>query len=392
MDQTPLMEELKKLHKKHYGRDSQVVSFAPGRAEVLGNHTDYNLGTVLSTAIDKGHCFAISPNAGKGIRLMAGDLEKIVSFDLKSIGPVEGAGWASYVRGVFYYLAEKGLEIRDWDCSFLGTIPIGSGLSSSAALEVSSAYAAQEFTGRWIDPVDTARLCQASEKRFAGCNCGLLDQFSSIFGEEHSLIHSDFRDLKVSPVKIPEDIQFLIITPQVTHSLVDSPYNARRESCEQAARELNALLPQKVESLRDVSTADFEKYREKIEREASLRAAHIVGEIDRVSRGIKALESGDVPLFGDLMYRSHESSRILFENSSPELDEVVEAAWEAGALGARLSGGGWGGSLIALIREGQSEELSGKIKEICHKKGLELKFQLVLPSGGAEILQKKENL
>lgn len=392
MNKRDLMDQLKKLHKKHYGQAPVVVSFAPGRAEVLGNHTDYNLGTVLSTAIDRGHCFAISPNQGKGIRLLAGDLEQIAEFDLETIGPVEGAGWASYVRGVFYYLREKGLEIKDWDCSFLGSIPIGSGLSSSAALEVSSAYAAQEFADQWIDPIETARLCQASEQKFAGCNCGLLDQFSSIYGEEHCLIHSDFRNLKVSPVKIPEDIQFLIITPQITHSLVDSPYNARRESCEQAARELDSLLPHKVETLRDVSPAEFEKHRESLEKEASLRAAHIVGEIDRVARGVKALETGDVPLFGDLMYRSHESSRVLFENSSPELDEVVEAAWEAGALGARLSGGGWGGSLIALIREGQGSELSEKIGEICSKKGLKLKFQLVLPSEGAEILQKKENL
>jgi len=389
MNKRELQKEAARLHEKHYGTKPEVISFAPGRAEVLGNHTDYNEGTVLSVAIDKGHCFCISINKGEGLRLMAGDLEKIVSFDLDNIGPVQEASWASYVKGVFYYLKEKGLPIADWDCTFLGSIPIGSGLSSSAALEVSAAFAAQEMTGQWVDKIETAKLCRESESRFAGCNCGLLDQFSSIFGQEHCLIHSDFRSLTVKPVSIPEDIQFLIITPEVTHSLADSPYNARRESCELAVKEMNSLLDRPVRSLRDVSPELLADHRDKIDREAAKRASHVVGEIDRVAKGAEALSRGNVDLFGELMYLSHQSSRLDFENSSPELDTVIEAARATGVPGARLSGGGWGGSLIAIIQEGQADSFSKAIAEICSSKGLSLKFNLVLPSKGAEILQKK---
>jgi galactokinase len=379
-------ETIKELHRKHFGSPPSVISWAPGRAEVLGNHTDYNQGTVLSIAIDKGHCFAISPNGGRGFRLLAVDIEKTVSFDISEISPVAGAAWAGYVKGVFYYLKEKGLPIADWDCSFLGNIPVGSGLSSSAALEVSAAWAAMAMTGIWIDPVEVAKLCREAEFRFAGCNCGLLDQFSSIFGKDHCLIHSDFRTLDITPVSLPGDILFLMVTPAVTHSLAESPYNRRRESCEQAVRELGGLMTPPPESLRDVTPEAFEALKGKIDPEAARRAAHIVGEIDRVETGAAALARGDITLFGDLMYRSHESSRINFENSCPELDLIVEAAREAGALGARLSGGGWGGSLIVLTREDSATELKNRISRLCSNRGLSTHISRIRPSGGAEIL------
>lgn len=389
MNRIPLAEKLSAFHHKHFGNFPRVISFAPGRAEVLGNHTDYNQGTVLSTAIDRGHAFAISPNEGKGIRLLAGDLEEVVSFQLDKIEPVHGAGWASYVKGVFYYLKEKGLDIRDWDCSFLGNIPIGSGLSSSAALEVSSAFAAQEYCGRWLDPIETAKLCRESESRFAGCNCGLLDQFSSIFGKAHGLIHSDFRDLKVRTVALPVDVVFLILTPLEEHKLSESPYNARRISCEKAVRELNSVLPYPIESLRDLRPGDFERYKQQISPEAAIRAAHIVGEIERVALAEKALVENNLPAFGALMYQSHESSRMYFENSTPLLDRVVEIARETGALGARLSGGGWGGSLIALTLQKDVDALEEGIQQKARDAGITLQIMSIEPSPGAEIVKSE---
>jgi len=386
MSSRELAERLTSLHRKHYGRDPQVISYAPGRVEVLGNHTDYNLGTVLSAAIDKGHCFAISSNEGKGLRLLAGDLEEIASFNLEQISPMEKAPWARYIKGVFYYLKERGLEIKDFDCSFLGSIPVGSGLSSSAALEVSAAFAAQEKCGIWLDPKEIAALCRDAESIFAGCNCGLLDQFSSIFGKKHSLIHSDFKDLSVRSVAIPEDIRFLIVTPEITHSLADSPYNARRESCESAVEVLGTFLSYPVKSLRDVSPKDFEKFKKELPEELAKRAAHIIGEIYRVSVGVDALQRGDIDEFGQLMYLSHESSRDLFENSTPELDLVVEAARESGALGARLSGGGWGGSLIVLARAEEETNLLKTITKNCEKHNLAVKTRVAVPSDGARVL------
>lgn len=384
-----LSRNLTALHWNRWGTEPEVVSFAPGRVEVLGNHTDYNLGTVLSTAVDMGHCFAVSVNNGAGLRLLAGDLGETVSFSLDSVGPVAGAPWASYVKGVFYNLVERGIPVDNLDCSFLGNIPVGSGLSSSAALEVSAAFAAMELYDTWLDLKETAALCRDAESRFAGCNCGLLDQISSIFGKSHSLIHTDFRSLEVTDVPLAEDIRFLIVTPDVTHQLSDSPYNERRASCERAVRELSSVLPEPVASLRDVSPAEFALHRRNLNPEAAQRAAHVIGEIDRVARGVRALQEGDVKTFGELMYQSHESSRTLFENSAQELDLVVSAALEAGAPGARLSGGGWGGSLIVLARKAELVSLEQEITEHCTRNGLTVRIRPVIPSEGARILHGK---
>lgn len=388
---TLLAEKLTTLHAKHYGTAPSVIAYAPGRAEVLGNHTDYNQGTVLSTAIDKGHCFSISPNKNQGLRLLAGDLEQIVSFDLKEISPVIEAEWASYVKGVFFFLKEKGLPIENWDCSFLGNIPVGSGLSSSAALEVASAYAAQEFTGKWLEKIEIAKLCRESEAQFAGCNCGLMDQFSSIYGEEHCLIHSDFQTLNVSAVTIPKEILFLMITPKVSHRLASSPYNKRRNSCEQAVKELSDLLPQPINFLREIELSKFNELKDKIDPESAKRAAHIVNEIKRVEEGVKMLAAGNIKLFGELMYSSHESSRLDFENSCTELDQIVDAAKEAGALGARLSGGGWGGSLIVPVEEENASAIGERILKILDQENLEIKINTIRPAAGATILQKRSH-
>lgn len=386
MNVQELVRALNALHWNRYGAEPDVIAFAPGRAEVLGNHTDYNMGTVLSTAVDMGHCFSISRNSGEGFRLLAGDLGETVSFSLDTVGPVDGAPWASYVKGVFYNLVERGLLIENLDCSFLGNIPVGSGLSSSAALEVSAAFAAMEMSGTRLDPRETAKLCRDAESRFAGCNCGLLDQFSSIFGKSHSLIHTDFRTLEVMDVPVEDDICFLIVTPDVVHRLSDSPYNERRESCERAVRELSSILPYPVESLRDVSPGDFDFYRQQLTPAAARRAAHVIGEIERVAQGVHALKSGDIDAFGELMYRSHESSRTLFENSAEELDLVVSVCRDAGASGARLSGGGWGGSLIVLVRKADLERLDHEITTRCAEKGLTVLIRPVVPSDGARIM------
>ncbi|MEI8079282.1 MAG: galactokinase, partial [bacterium] len=200
------------------------------------------------------------------------------------------------------------------------------GLSSSAALEVSAAYAVLKILNVTLDKKEIARLCQTAEHQFAGSKCGLLDQFSSIFGLGHGLIHSDFRTLEVTSVVLPEDVEFLVINPHVKHSLAASPYNERRERCEQAAAQLAKLLPHPVTALRDVSPAEFAANRSRIEAGAARRAAHVVGEIDRVERGMESIRQGDLKAFGQLLFESHQSSVENFENSCPELDLVVAAA------------------------------------------------------------------
>jgi len=383
-----VVDEARAIHLETYGTAPSAIAYAPGRIEVLGNHTDYNEGTVLSAAINMGHCFCISPSTESGIRLTAGDIKETTTFDPSTDERLDkSVQWANYVKGVMFYLRGQGVEIDSADCTFLGSIPMGAGLSSSAALEVATAFAVLDYTGKELDNKEVGMLAQAAENNFAGCNCGLLDQFSSIYGVHHGLIHSDFRSLETYPVKLPDDVVFLMINPHIKHALADSPYNERRTSCEKAAAELDTLLDHPVKALRDVSVEEFEANKDKVDSEAAQRATHVVYEITRVEEGVKLLAAGKLEAFGQFMFDSHETSRIAFENSCEELDIVVEAAREAGALGARLSGGGWGGSVVALVHAADAEAICGKIVEICSAKGLEPTAEIIIPSSGATVIK-----
>ncbi len=383
-----VVEKAIAIHTETYGTEPTTVSYAPGRIEVLGNHADYNEGTVLSAAIHMGHCFCISAANKPGARLTAGDLGATIEFDPSNGTPLDQPiQWANYVKGIMYYLREKGVVVDRVDCTFLGSIPMGAGLSSSAALEIATAYAILDHAGATLDQTEIAKVGQQAEHHFAGCSCGLLDQFSSIFGIHHGLIHSDFRTLETFPVKLPDDVVFLMINPHVKHALAESPYNARRASCEKAAAELNKRVNYEVKALRDISWLDFEANKDKINPEAAQRAAHVVGEITRVEEGTQLLADGKLETFGQLLYDSHDSSRTSFENSCEELDLIVEAAREAGALGARLSGGGWGGSAIVLVHAGNTDAMAAKIIEICKTKGLHPTAETMIPSAGAMIVK-----
>jgi galactokinase len=387
MKKDAIIEKTTSAHAANFGKKPESIAWSPGRIEVLGNHTDYNDGTVLSAAIDLGHCFCISRSTRPGIHLLAVDANQIAVSDTTNTEKVPGFGWANYVKGVFHFIQEYLDEkIDGLDCTFMGSIPMGSGLSSSAALEVAAAYAVLKILDATINKKEIARLCRRAEHRFAGTNCGLLDQFSSIFGRNHGLIHSDFRTLDVSSVTLPDDIEFLVVNPHVKHSLVDSPYNERRERCEQAAAQLAELLPHPVTALRNVSPEEFEANRDRIAAGAAKRAAHIIGEIDRVERGAELINAGNVEAFGQLLFDSHQSSIENFENSCPELDIVVAAAKEAGAPGARLSGGGFGGSAIVMVRKNDVKAIIEKMDAICREKGLAPEFLTVIPSVGAHIV------
>ena len=376
------------IHAETYGTEPSSVSYAPGRIEVLGNHTDYNEGTTLSCAINMGHCFCISKSGKPGVRITAGDIRETAEFNPSTDERLEKKfQWANYVKGVFFYLREHDVEVDGVDCTFLGSIPMGAGLSSSAALEVATAFAVLQYAGKELSKNEIGILAQKSENNFAGCNCGLLDQFSSIYGVHHGLIHSDFRTLETYPVKLPDDVVFLMINPHVKHTLADSPYNARRISCEKAAAELDALVDYKVEALRDIKFEDFEALKGKVDPEAAQRATHVVGEIHRVEDGVKLLAAGKLEAFGQYLFDSHETSRVAFENSIHELDMVVDAARDAGALGARLSGGGWGGSVCALVHAADADAICEKIIETCKAKGLHPTAEKIIPSAGATVIK-----
>ena len=389
-DETAKVQDaLKQKYLHHFNRQPVFSAYAPGRVEVLGNHTDYNEGFVLSAAINMGTFFVCSPNDTTTCRLVAGDIMEETVFDIAKPEKVAEMTWSNYVRGVIDGLGIDATLPHGFDGMFLGNIPLGAGLSSSAALEMSSALCLSALYG--LDTSDKLKLAktgQRAEHLFAGVKCGLLDQMTSLFGAESRLVHTDFRSLQAVTVPISSDVCLLMCNTHAKHSLTESAYNERRAHCEAAAKAFAGLLPHPVTHLRDVSSAEFEKLRNQIDPAAARRAAHVVGENTRVEIGVELLKQNRVAEFGRLMFDSHESSRHNFENSCAELDFLVETAGGIdGVLGARLSGGGFGGSTVVLTQKDAAKTIGDVIRKAYQKKyDTVCDIQVLLPSAGARIL------
>lgn len=322
--------------------NSMIEVYAPGRAELLGNHTDYNEGYVLAIAVERGVTVRGQIRSDNRITLEAQDLGE------RWEGPVAGLapgpqGWVNYVTGVVAQFQKRGWPVKGFELSISSNLPMGAGLSSSAALEVATALFLQEALGFSLEKMDLARMAQAAEHEFVGVKCGLLDQIASLYGQKDTVTFIDCRSYEVQNIPVPASINFVIANSGAKHALVTGEYNERRESCEAAARALGAPF------LRDVSTALLREKASLLTPLQEKRARHVVGENERVLTGVEALNHGAAVVFGDLMYASHESSRLNFENSCPELDALVERAKQAAVWGARLSGGGFGGATINLV-------------------------------------------
>lgn len=325
--------------------EASTSSRGPGRVELLGNHTDYNGGYVLSAAIDRGVTMTGRRREDRVIVLRSGAMGASVEVSLDAVTPHREQPWANYPLGVVKVLQEAGYEVGGLEADVESDLPLGAGLSSSAALEVATAVLLCKLGGLEIGKLDLAKLCRRAENQFVGVNCGLLDQVSSVFGERSRAIFLDCREESVRTVPIPPDVELLITHSGVKHSLVGGEYNERREQCFEAARLLE------VPELRDATRLMVEDARGRLPDVVARRALHITGENERVQEGIGRLEAGDVDAFGRLMFESHESSRVNFENSTPELDALVAIAKEVpGILGSRLTGGGFGGATISLVR------------------------------------------
>ena len=351
-----LKNELLAKFRAYFGCEPSVVAYAPGRVEVLGNHTDYNEGFVLSAAINHGTFFAVAPVEGPRCRLVAGDLMHEVAFEVSSPKPVSEDTWANYCLGVHAGLLEKAPLRQGYLGMFLGDIPQGSGLSSSAALETTTALALAARYGLTLGKLEAAKIGQKAEHTFAGVMCGLLDQISSLYGKEDMLVKTDFRSLEVENVPLSPDVVLLVCNSNAKHALVDGAYNERRADCEAAATYFNGVLGHPVKALRDVSLAEWRKFKDGLPQRVANRAAHPIGEDERVVAGAHLLAAGDLAGFGKLMFESHESSRTLFENSCEELDILVELARGTdGVFGARLSGGGFGGSIVVLVSRDKAD-------------------------------------
>jgi galactokinase len=327
-----------------YGRPPAVLARAPGRLEILGNHTDYNQGFTLSCAVDRATFFAAAPATGSRCRLLDTRDGLRLTFDVTQIGtPVPGL-WANYVLGVVVELQRRGHQVRAFDAALRSELPLASGMSSSAALEISAALALGRLNGIELPPAEWARVGQASENLYVGAKTGLLDQLSSLLGRQNSLVHIDFRSLAATVSPVPAGVSIVVANSGVKHNLTQD-YNERRRRCEEAAAALGAPF------LRDVTLAQLRAAKAKLDVMAYRRALHVVGENDRVGRALAALAAGDLPAFGALWVESHTSSRENFENSCPELDALVASGSALpGFYGARLSGGGFGGISIHLVR------------------------------------------
>ncbi|MDE1170056.1 MAG: galactokinase [Verrucomicrobium sp.] len=335
-----------------------LQAYAPGRAELLGNHTDYNEGLVLAIAVDRGVQVRGTVREDDAVLLRAEDLDRAFQTRLAALAPTAEEPWANYSLGVLAGFAEKGIPLRGVELSIGSTLPMGAGLSSSAALETATALFLQKAFDpeRRLGRLDLARIGQQAEHAFVGVRCGLLDQISSGFGKAGHATFIDCRTLEVENIPLPEGFRFVVANSGVKHALVSSEYNTRRESCEAAAKALG------VRALRDVSSARLAAGG--LDPLTLRRARHVVTENERVAAAVGLLRRGDAEGFGALMFASHLSSRDDFENSCPELDLLVEAARAVpGCLGARLSGGGFGGATINLIQAGREEALIAALEK-----------------------------
>ena len=323
-----------------------VFYASAGRINLIGEHTDYNGGFVFPGAIDKYIMTAININGTDKVRLYSVDMNQYTEFGLREEDkPAEQ--WACYVFGVCREVIKRGFEVKGFDAVFAGDVPLGAGLSSSAALESCFAYALNDlFNDNKISIFELALIGQSTEHNYCGVNCGIMDQFASVFGKKDCLMRLDCRSLefKYFPFK-PVGYKLVLVNSQVKHELVDSPYNKRRESCERVAKTLG------VETLRDADMSMLEAAKAQISDEDYKRAVYVIGEKQRVLDVCEALEKGDYETVGQRMYETHHGLSKDYEVSCEELDFLNDVAKECGVTGSRIMGGGFGGCTINLMKE-----------------------------------------
>jgi galactokinase len=328
---------------------------------VLGNHTDYNEGVVLSAAIDREVWIAAAPSTTPECSLVSTHFPAPVR--ITDIVPQKGEhSWVNYPIGVYQVLKERGFPVAPFSMAIHSTVPLGAGVSSSAALEVATALALDGMYKLNIDPVEIARLCQKAENGFVGANCGLLDQFSSMFGKAGHLLFTDFRSLDHETISMAgSDVTLAIVLSGVTHALVAGEYNSRRHECSEAAKFFSAQDP-RIKALRDVTMERLLTAKTELDPLFLKRALHVVGEDERVFSGMDLLKKGDITAFGKLLYESHESSSTNFENSCKELDILVSIARSIdGVFGARLTGGGFGGAMLAMMKNDAKDRFASTV-------------------------------
>jgi len=348
--------------KKVFGAAPEVVVRAPGRVNLIGEHTDYNDGFVLPAAIDRYIAFAGRQRSDRKVRAHSIDFQDSVEFSLDDIQKDAAHPWSNYLRGVSKFLQSDGHQLAGADVVFGGDVPREAGLSSSAAVEVAATVFWQRLMGLELDPVYVIKLSRKAENEFVGVPCGIMDQFISALGRQDHALFLDCRDLTYRHVPLRGDVKVVVCNSGVKRALAQSEYEVRLKQCRQAVAQI-ATTGLAVKSLRDVEPADLESARSALDELLLRRARHVVTENQRVLEAVEVLEAGDLERFGELMNASHESLREDYEVSSKELDVLVELAWkQPGTLGARMTGAGFGGCTVNLVRAGAAAAFAEAVR------------------------------
>lgn len=382
------VKEMKQAFKEAYGHDADAVYFSPGRVNLIGEHTDYNGGFVFPCALSFGTYLLIRKNGEKYINFRSLNVPEVVQVSLDNLTErLENNSWANYPLGVFAQFVKRGVKFDEgYDIMIWGNVPNGAGLSSSAALEVATAFALNDQLGTGYNRTELALIGQKAEHEFALVMCGIMDQFASANGKENHAIflNCDTLDFELVPVKL-EGVKVVISNTHSPHKLDSGAYNSRVAQCQLAVKQINEVRP--IKYLAELTEEEFKKIEHAITDEvAHKRARHVVGEVQRTTDAVKALKAGDLEKFGKLMNASHVSLRDDYEVTGPELDAMAEAAWKIdGVIGSRMTGGGFGGCTVSLVKDEAIDEFIEKVgAEYEAKIGIKPDFYIAEIGDGAK--------
>jgi galactokinase len=362
----------------------QVVVKAPGRVNIIGEHTDYNDGFVMPVAIDRFTWIAARSRTDSRVKLTSLDFVNTIEFDLQDIRK-DKEGWGEYFKAVAWILEEKGYPLKGFEGVVTGNVPIGAGLSSSAALELALCKMFAEVSNfDWVPP-EMAKLSQEAENRWVGVNCGIMDQMISACGKENQALLIDCKDLSMQTAPLPKGTSIVVMDTSTRRGLVDSAYNERRQQCEDAAKFFG------VKTLREVDINQLEEVKDKLSELVYQRAKHVISENNRVLEAFKAMKNNDSETLGQLMNESHESLRYDFEVCNSALNTIVGIAQkQTGCLGARMTGAGFGGCAVALIKSDSAEKFVQEVSKDYHEKTkLDAKIYVCKISDGAQTISKE---
>lgn len=399
------IQNLKQSFASYFNSESEIIVRAPGRVNLIGEHTDYNDGFVLPMAIDRAVWLALRPRMDEGVRIQSldinpaphlfstgaqDDLKPDPAFELHSL--TKGSGWIEYPKGIAYQLIEAGYQLRGFDAVMTGDVPRGAGLSSSAAVELAVLRAFAAVSGFTWDAPTMAKIAQKAENEWVGVHCGIMDQMASAACKEGHALFLDCRSLEFKHTPLPKDVSIVILDTSTRRGLVDSAYNERRSQCEEAARWFG------VKALRDVSVDEFEqgkrrppegKKEERLDEVVLKRARHIITENARVLEAVNVMKAGNTKRLGELFNASHNSLRDDFEVSNEALNIMVDCAREQnGCYGARMTGAGFGGCAVALVKKENAKEFVNAVSAAYRQRsGLEASVYVCKASEGASLVQ-----